>query len=201
MDHIAVDLGGRKSYVVVRDQSGKVLERLSVETDALEGFLKKKAPGRVVMETCAEAFSVADQALAVGHEVRVIPSSQVRALGIGSHGIKTDRRDAEVLSDVSTKVDLKGVHIPSSEARVLKAKLAARDALVTSKVALLNTIRGILRCTRTRVRASTAKAFAKRVRAVFADRKEQTPSELERLLICLLVLDEQLETATDELDK
>jgi len=43
----------------------------------------------VVLETCAEAFAVADQAVALGHEVRVVPSTLVKALGVGRGASRT----------------------------------------------------------------------------------------------------------------
>jgi len=103
---------------------------------------------------------------------------------------RTQRRsDAEVLSEVSTRIDLKGVHIPSAQARALKAKLSARDALVGCKVALVNNCRGILRGQRIRIKATTAKSFVTAVRAKFAGRGLATPVELERSLTCMSVLD------------
>jgi transposase len=201
MDHIAIDIGGRKSFVCIREQQGKIVESKSVETKALGTLLRQRPTSRVLMETCAEAFSIADEALALGHDVRVIPSVKVRALGIGHHGIKTDRRDAEVLSEVSTQVDLKGVHIPSAPARALKAKLAARDTLVSCKVSLMNNCRGILRGERIQIKATTPKAFAKKVRAKFAERELTMPTELERSLVSIVFLDEQIRLATAELDE
>jgi transposase len=199
MDHIAIDVGGRKSFVCVRSEGGEILESKSVETDALGRFLRKREKSRVLMETCAESFSIADEALRLGHDVRVIPSAKVRVLGVGHHGIKTDRRDAEVLSEVSTRINLKGVHIPSAQARELKAKLSARDALVGCKVALINNCRGILRGQRIRIRASTAKSFVKAVRSKFAGRGLATPVELDRSLTCILALAEQIREADLEL--
>ncbi len=102
-------------------------------------------------------------------------------------------------SEVSTRIDLKGVHIPSAQARALKSKLAARDALVGCKVALVNNCRGILRGQRIRIRASTAKSFVKAVRSKFDGRGLATPVELERSLTCILVLAEQIHQADLEL--
>ena len=200
MEHIAIDVGGRKSYVCIRSEKGAVIDRKSVDTNTLGAFLKRRPPSRVILETCAESFAIADEGIAAGHDVRVIPSSKVRALGVGHHGIKTDRRDAEMLSEVSSQVDLKGVHIPSAGARALKAKLAGREALVNSLVSLRNTCRGILRTQRVSIKASTPKSFAKKVRSTFADRGTTTPPELERALVCIEVLDEQIQSATRELD-
>ncbi len=39
---------------------------------------------RVILETCSEAFAVADLALEHGHEVRVVPASVVKSVGVGA---------------------------------------------------------------------------------------------------------------------
>jgi hypothetical protein len=44
----------------------------------LKAQLKQWPKSRVVMETGAEAFAMADAALEAGHEVRVVPCSLVR---------------------------------------------------------------------------------------------------------------------------
>jgi len=59
---------------------------------------------RVIVETCSEAFAVADAALTVGHEVRVVPGTLVRSLGVGARRLKSDRRDARILSEVSCRI-------------------------------------------------------------------------------------------------
>jgi len=66
MDHVAIDLGKRESQICVRSSTRPV-----------------SPPSRVVLETCSEAFAVADQARAAGHEVRVVPATLVRSLGVG----------------------------------------------------------------------------------------------------------------------
>jgi transposase len=101
MRHLAIDLGGRESQVCIRDARGKILEENRVYTSDLAELLGQQPPSRVVMETCSESFRVAAWARAKGHEVRIIPASAVRALGVGSRGLKNDVRDAQVLSDVS----------------------------------------------------------------------------------------------------
>jgi hypothetical protein len=94
MDHIAVDLGERESQICVRSSDGTVLEERRCQTSLLGAYLSGRPKSRVVVETCSEAFGVADAALEVGHEVRVVPATLVRSLGVGARRTKTDRRDA-----------------------------------------------------------------------------------------------------------
>src|ERR1700722_7996918 len=143
VEHVAIDLGGRESQVCIRSEKGEVLLERRVATASLSGLLKRRPKGsRVIVETCAEAFHVADSALELGHEVRVVPATLVRALGVGARGVKTDERDARALSEVSTRIDLPSVHVPSHESRDRKSLCSLRDALVSSRTQMINTVRG-----------------------------------------------------------
>src|SRR6185436_3165269 len=98
MDHIAIDLGGRESQICVRTAAGEIIDERRCSTASLGRYLAQRSGSRVIVETCAEAFSIADAAIAAGHQVRVVPATLVRSLGVGARGTKTDRRDAQVLS-------------------------------------------------------------------------------------------------------
>src|SRR5262245_48941311 len=115
MQHVAIDLGGRESQVCVRSSDGTIMAEERWLTDGLERYLGTRPKSRVVIETCAEAFKIADAALAAGHEVRVVPTMLVRSLGVASRGVKNDQRDARIMSEVSCRIDLPTVHIPSQE--------------------------------------------------------------------------------------
>src|SRR5690242_10453703 len=104
MEHVAIDLGGRESQVCIRDGAGAILVERRCRTDELPELLARRPPSRVIVETCAEAFTVADAAQKFGHEVRVVPATLVRSLGIGARGQKTDRRDSQTLSEVSCRI-------------------------------------------------------------------------------------------------
>src|SRR5687767_515042 len=138
MEHVAIDLGSRKSQICVRSSDGTILEERRHETSELKEYLAKRPKSRVVVETCAEAFRVADAAKELGHEARVVPATLVRTLGVGARRNKTDRRDAQVLSEVSCRIDLPSVHIPSELSRTRKAMCGMRDALVSARTKVIN---------------------------------------------------------------
>src|SRR5579863_2895213 len=147
MEHVAIDLGGRESQICIRTETGEVIKECRVRTDKVEALLRRRPKSRVVMETCSEAFAIADAALRLEHEVRVVPASLVRSLGVGSRSTKTDQRDARILSEVSSRIDLGSVHIPSGPSRDVKSLCGMRDALVSSRTQLINTVRGWMRAT------------------------------------------------------
>lgn len=96
MEHIGIDLGSKESQICVRSASGEVLLERRGRTERLGAFLSERSPGRVIVETCTEAFRVAAAAQRAGHEVRVVAATLVRSLGVGQRGLKNDVRDARV---------------------------------------------------------------------------------------------------------
>ena len=96
MEHLAIDLGGKESQICVRSSDGQIVEERRCRTADVACVSGDRPPSRVVVETCSEAFGIADAALSVGHEVRVVPATLVRSLGVGRARLKTDRRDAQV---------------------------------------------------------------------------------------------------------
>lgn len=198
MEHVAIDLGGRESQVCIRDGAGEIISEERVATAKLRKTLDRPR-SRVIMETCAEAFGIADLALEYGHDVRVVPASLVRALGVGARRTKTDRRDAQVLSEVSCRVELPSVHVPSHWSREAKSLCGMRDALVSCRTKVVNSIRGYLRRTLKRLpKGRTAETLAKRVRQRFAELDVPVPTHLERQLGVLERLNEALKAATQQ---
>jgi transposase len=188
MEHVAIDLGGRESQICVRAQDGTIVEERRWKTGELGRYLKRRPASRVVLETCAEAFSVADEAQAQGHEVRVVPATLAPALGVGERGTKTDTRDARKLSEVSTRIDLPSVHVPSSEARERKRLCGARDSLVQARTQLINHVRGALRTERVRIRPGKTETFVKRVQ----DSCRSVPGHLTAVLTAIEQLSEHI---------
>ena len=200
MMHIAIDLGSGKSQVCVRQPNGEISEEGLHSTSRLGSRLKKYPPSRVILETCAEAFFVADAALAAGHDVRIVPATLVRTLGVGSRGVKTDKKDARVLSEVSCRIELPSVHLPSQMSRNLKAILTLRDCMVASRTKLINSVRGYLRTQLIKPRTGTPRTFPERARVALESSPDGMPVAVQRLLTIIESLNEQILAATKELD-
>ncbi len=201
MQHIAIDLGSRESQICVRQPDGTIIEERTYRTARLGTFLRKQPQSRVILETCAEAFTTADAARDAGHEVRVVAATLVRSLGVGARGIKTDKRDARVLSEVSCRIDLPSVHVPSRLSRELKSLCGLRNTLVQSRTKLINSARGQLRTQVKRIRSGGVKSFTKRVRDKLTESPEGMSGALERVLKAIDELTTQIDEATAELDK
>src|SRR5678816_1115543 len=86
MQHLAIDLGGKESQICVRDAKEQILEERRLPTKRLGEYLAKQPPSRVILETSAEAFAVADLAQHAGRPTQRsgVPTSQRQRPGAAS---------------------------------------------------------------------------------------------------------------------
>jgi len=199
MDHIAIDLGGTESQICVRAQDGSILEEVRVGTLRLASYLKKRPPSRVILETSSEAFRIADAARELGHDVRVVPATLAPSLGVGARGIKTDARDARVLSEVSSRIELPSVHIPSEISRTWKSCCSARESLVTARTQLINAVRGWMRRELLKIPSGGIGTFPRRVRLRAQAAECGLPEFIDSLLCVIDLLNDRIAYADKEL--
>jgi transposase len=199
VQHIAVDLGKMQSQICVRTPTGEILQEGKLPTASLKACLHRLPPSRVILETCAEAFQVADFAIECGHEVRVVPATLVRSLGVGARRTKTDRRDAQILSEVSCRIDLPSVHLPSDLARERRSLCTMREQLLATHTALINCVRGWARTKLLKIRSGDWTTFSKRARDAALGRDVGLPLYVDRLLIVIDSLSQQIALADKEL--
>jgi transposase len=203
MEHIAIDLGGKESQICVRGEDGTILTEDRCATASLKKYLARRAPSRVVVETCAEAFSVAETAKSLGHQVEVVPATLVRALGVGSRGLKTDVRDARNLSEASCRMSrLPSVHVPRPVSRERKSICGLRENLVETRTKLVNGVRGWLRSEGLGTpKAGHPETFPLRVKEHLTRRERELPVWVSRNLQVLLAMNEQIGEADKELGR
>jgi len=199
VDHVGIDIGGRESQVCVRNSAGEIVEEVRCKTGSLAAVLAGRARSRVIVETCTEAFRIADTAIARGHEVRVVPATLVRSLGVGQRGLKNDERDARLLSEASCRIDLPSVHIPSTTSREWKALSTSREALVKARTQLISTIRSYVRSRRSSVLRATPESLPPKVRAALLETEGGLPEHIERILMVIEALNGQIAAAAKEL--
>ena len=194
MNHIAIDLGSSKSQVCVRNSVGEILSEDKIDTAKLKSYLKKQPPSTVIMETCSESWTVGDFAKQSGHTVKVVPTYLVRSLGVGNRGIKNDRKDAQALSEVSTRINLPSVHIRSALSRDLQVQLKLRSQLVSNRTQLINSVRGWMRTQAIRIKTGASDTFPIRLRT-----KKDLPIYIEQQLDQIISLNEGIEKANQRL--
>ena len=145
MNYCGIDLASRESAVVILDESGQELRRVSVETE-LSGFreaLRGLGPLRVIIEASPLAEMAANYVESLGHEPVIIDARAAKNLMDAMK--KTDPRDAHTLAEIGRCGWYIEVHRKSPEARELRSLLKARQALVKTSKAQLSSIRGLLR--------------------------------------------------------
>ena len=196
MRHIAIDLGSRKSQMCVRDSTGVIVEERPIATSQLKECLKQSELGRVIVETCAESFGIAMEARKIGHDVKIVPATLVRQLGVGERRLKNDKKDARKLSEVSVRIDLPSVHLPSEESQRIREMCSMREALVEARTKLVNTARSFARMKVCELRSGAAESMPVRMREAFG---EGLPVAVERVLIAIEALNEQISAADGEI--
>jgi len=122
--------------------------------------------------------------------VRVVRSTLSKQLGVGERGIKTDLRDARKLSEVSCRIDLPSVHVPSENARVLRSLIRSRELLVTMRTRSINHVRGWLRTQLWTLRKGATNALPQRVRE--RARPDNVPPHIEQMLLVIEALNSQV---------
>ena len=198
MHHAAIDLGSKESQICIRQPDGTIVEERKHPTRKLPEVFKTWPTSRVVMEASAEAFKIADAALAAGHQVRVVPGKLIRLLGVGDRGVKNEQRDARQLSQASWQTDVPSVHIPSAAARELKSICGARDVLVATQRNLSNNVRGWLRTQLWKLPGGTMVTLPERLRTHAQASGRELPEHIERQLTMLTQVTEQVQAANKQ---
>jgi transposase len=183
MRKVALDLGARKTaFCEVRD--GQVVQRgTGTRVESLSWLLGPEQSASVVaIEACREAWHVHDLLTSWGNEVVMVDTTRSRRLGIGQHGRKTDRIDAEVLALALERGGIPVAHVLSPHRRELRRCLNVRRALVESRAQMVTTARGLAREHGTMLPRCAAGHFASNVR------KENLETELLAVIEPLLKL-------------
>jgi transposase len=143
---VGLDLGSRKiAYCEVAGE--QVVERGMVT--GLEGLQRwlgpTTEPARVAIEACREAWVVHTKLSEWGHQVLLVDTTRSKRLGIGQHGRKNDRIDAEVLARAVERGGIPTAHVLSPARRELREHLSIRRTLVETRAQYVMTIRGMIR--------------------------------------------------------
>ncbi len=141
-DHtvISLDIAKNKlqTCLVRRD---KVLENKLRSRKALKSWLAKQRSCRVVMESCGGASYWGRLAKSYGHEVLMIPPTQVKAYRTGH---KTDANDALAIVAASRSVNVKPARLLTVEDQGIQSLDRIRGLLDRQKTQISNQLRGLL---------------------------------------------------------
>jgi transposase len=193
--YAALDVSDKATHVCVVDKEGTIVWRGVCATDpaALAAVLKKRCPAliRVVLETGPlSAF------LYHGLIERGLPAICVcarHAKGVLSTRVnKSDPHDAEGLAQLARTGWFKAVRIKEEATHIARAHLKIREQLITSRQAMANQLRGLLKLFGLRLgKITTPGKRRERLETLFAQRPELR-SVMQPLIDSIEALEDQI---------
>ena len=144
---IGLDLGDRSSFYCVLNGTGEVVLEAKVAThpEAMRKTFEKMPPSRIALETCTHSPWVSRLLTTLGNEVIVGHAQKVRLITKSRR--KDDRLDARTLARLA-RIDpelLSPVKHRSAQAQLHLTEIRARAALVSTRTALVNAARGLVK--------------------------------------------------------
>lgn len=139
---IAVDVAKSVFEVALSRRPGRVEQRYRFSRKRFARFLAEQAPATVIMEACGTAHYWGREAMARGHEVRLLPPRDVHRYRKGN---KTDRADTKAILEAHRNEELRPVPVKSIDQHALAGLHRMRSTWVAARTSRLNTLRGLLR--------------------------------------------------------
>lgn len=136
---IGLDLAKRVFQVHGIDDGGTAMVRRQLRRVEVVKFFAKLPSCVVGMEACASAHYWARTLAKLGHEVRLIPPSQVKPYV--KRGRKNDAADAAAIAEAVTRPHMQFVPIKSEEAQAALMLHRTRRLLITQRTMLANALR------------------------------------------------------------
>ncbi len=193
---IGLDIAKNFFQVHAVDGSGQVVLRRKLSRGEVLGFFEAQPKVLVGIEACGTGHYWAREIAALGHEVRLLPPTYVKAYV--KRG-KTDAADAEAICEAVTRPNMHVVPIKTPEQQAALMMHRARELLVGQRTALVNALRGHL--------AELGIVIAKgihRVADLLAElvgvENTKIPPLARASLRCLAAQIEAVETQIDELE-
>jgi transposase len=136
---IGLDIAKRVFQVHGVDAAGAAVLRKKLRRSELLHFFARLAPCVIGIEACATAHYWARELTALGHQVRLVPPSYVKAYV--KRG-KNDAADAEAICEAVTRPTMRFVPVKSAEQQGVLVLHRARELLVRQRTMLVNGLRG-----------------------------------------------------------
>ena len=124
------------------DETGRAVLRRQLRRDAVEDFFAAQPSCLVGMEACATAHHWARRLMTLGHRVRLIPPTRVKAYV--QRGKKNDATDAAAIAEAVTRPHMAFVPVKSEGQQAVLMLHRTRDLLVRQRTMLINALRGHL---------------------------------------------------------
>ena len=136
---IGIDLAKSVFQVHGVDAVGQIVVRKKLRRAEVLKFFEAIEPCLIGMEACATAHFWARELSRLGHEVRLMPPSYVKAY---LRRQKNDAADAEAICEAVVRPSMRFVPVKSAERQGVLVLHRTRDLLVRQCTMLINAIRG-----------------------------------------------------------
>jgi transposase len=123
------------------DEDGKVVITRQLRRGQMMEFFKKLPPCLIGMEACATAHHWARELVTLGHTVRLMPASYVKAYVKRS---KNDAADAAAICEAVSRPSMRFVPVKTADQQAGLMLHRARDLLVRQRTQLINALRAHL---------------------------------------------------------
>lgn len=138
---LAIDLAKQVFQLHLVDAQGVCKLRRQVRRAQLLPLISQLPPCTVAMEACAGAHEWGRRIQELGHRVRLISPQFVKPFVKGN---KTDRNDAEAICEAAQRPGMRFVALKTVEQQQVLALHRMRSAVVKTRTALANQLRGLL---------------------------------------------------------
>lgn len=138
---IGIDIAKTVFQVHGVDTAGRVVIARQLRRSQVIDLFRKLPPCLIGMEACATAHHWARELTRLGHEVRLMPASYVKAYVKRS---KNDAADAAAICEAVTRPSMRFVPVKSVEQQAALMLHRARDLLVRQRTQLINALRAHL---------------------------------------------------------
>jgi len=136
---IGLDIAKNVFQVHGVDDAGHAVLRRQLRRGAVLGFFAGLEPCLVGIEACCTAHHWARELAGLGHEVRLLPPSYVKAYV--KRG-KNDAVDAEAICEAVTRPSMRFVPVKSTARQAALVPHRVREVLIRQRTMLINVLRG-----------------------------------------------------------
>lgn len=201
---VGLDVGDQETVYCILNAGAEILDEgrfRSTREGLAERFANMEA-SRVVLEVGGMSPWISRDLEDFGHEVLIANSYQMGRIYKGQD--KTDRKDAETLARLARSDPklLRPLKHRRREAMLDRGLIHSREALVRSRVALINHVRGIVKTVGARIPKSATAQFAKKAENALPD--EMRPAlgpviqTIQHLTAQIRVLERRIKEASEQ---
>lgn len=135
---VGLDIAKHVFQVHAVDEKGEPVIRRQLRRSQMLGFFAGLEPCVIGLEACGGAHYWARELMALGHDVRLLPPSYVKAYV--KRG-KNDAVDAEAICEAVTRPSMRFVPVKSADQQAALSPHRVRDMLIRQRTMLINTLR------------------------------------------------------------